>query len=90
MRINNDGAANKPHASQRSSGPTRVAAQASGASAAQGPSISTSSTSNLLDLVAASTDVRDQVVADVKLRVAQGEFATQQAAYQAAEAILNV
>jgi anti-sigma28 factor (negative regulator of flagellin synthesis) len=52
--------------------------------------VSTSSTSELQNLLAQSGDVRDSLVADIKIRLAAGEFATQQAAYETAESILNL
>ena len=102
MKINNDNSIPSPHSTPAASGVTSSAGQPANASASASASasapapttnaaaISTSSTTNLIDLVAASTDVRDDVVANIKIRLAEGEFATQQAAYEAAEAILNI
>ena len=90
MKINNDNSIHKPHSITAAGGGAPKAGQPANAPATNAAAISTSSTTNLIDLVAASADIRDDLVANIKIRLAEGEFATQQAAYETAEAILNI
>ena len=45
---------------------------------------------NLLALVAGGEEVREQLVANIKLKIQTGQFLTQAAAVQTADAILNL
>ena len=67
-----------------------VSASASTSNAANAPTINTDSMENLLALVAGGEEVREQLVANIKLKIQTGQFLTQAAAVQTADAILNL
>ena len=63
--------------------------KASGLSSAA-PSIDTSSIESLTSLLAGGAEVRESLVQEIKLKIETGEYLTQKAAVETADAILNL
>lgn len=91
MKINDSNPVQQPHIAANGAGAKSPRNEpVARSSNVELTTVSTSSTAELQSLLADSTEVRESLVADVKLRLAAGEFATQQAAYKTAESILNL
>lgn len=90
MKINESNPVLKPRIATSNANGNATASQQAARASSELTTVSLSSTSELENLVAQSADVRDSLVADIKLRFAAGEFASDQAAYAAAESILNL
>lgn len=90
MKINDSNPAFKPHVASGKAADKAVQSQPTSPSGVKLTEVSLSSTAELESLIAQSADVRESLVADIKLRLAAGEFASDQAAYNAAESILNL
>lgn len=90
MKINDSSPVLKPHIAPGKVADNAVQGQAASQSSTELTQVSLSSTAELENLIAQSADVRESLVADIKLRLAAGEFASDQAAYNTAESILNL
>ena len=62
----------------------------SGGTNQQLPSVDQLSMDSLVSTLASQVDVRDALVAEIKLKIETGEYLTQQAAVETADAILNL
>jgi anti-sigma28 factor (negative regulator of flagellin synthesis) len=90
MKINESNPVLKPHIAVSNANGNASGSQQAARTSSELTTVSLSSTSELENLLSQSADVRDSLVADIKLRLAAGEFASDQAVYKTAESILNL
>lgn len=88
MRIDNGINSATPLAGKNLS---KAAPKSGGAkSAGQVGAASSNSVDNLLKLVSDSTEIRESLVNDIKLKIQTGEYLAQQSAVETASSILNL
>ncbi|MEM7454251.1 MAG: hypothetical protein AAF456_07835 [Planctomycetota bacterium] len=92
MKIPEKGLLNGPHylKNQNTAAAKRPGRTTANPSADSQPSVETQATGHLKNLAAASSDVRENLVQEIRLKLQTGEYLKQQAAYDAAESILNL
>jgi anti-sigma28 factor (negative regulator of flagellin synthesis) len=92
MKINDSNKILRPHLQSQNSQTNvgKVSGQKVGGPSGALTSIETSSVESLYALMGNTAEVRDSLVQEIKLKVEAGEYLTQKAAVETADAILNL